>query len=328
MKIAVTGASGHVGANLCRELLQQGHNVKALVHENVKSLEGLEIQFIKGDITEPDSLLALCRDTEIVFHLAAIISVNGNKKELEKINVVGTQLLLETVFHSNVRRLIHFSSIHAIDHNPLDQPMDETRPLVRKPLMAYEATKTAGERLVNDYIKKGLDAVVLNPSAIIGPYDFKPSLVGQVLIRLYNRKLPALVPGGYDWVDVRDVSRTAISAISAGKKGERYILSGSWMSVRDLAALMEDITGRKMVHTMIPMVFARIGVPFIKIHSKLTGQHPLYTFQSLDVLMQGSKKIMNHKAKEQLGFDPRPLRETVADAITWYKENGMLDQGK
>jgi dihydroflavonol-4-reductase len=324
MKIAVTGASGHVGGNLCRELLKQGHQVKALVHKETKSLEGLDLDYVRGDINDADMLQALCQDAEVVVHLAAKISVNGNKRSLEETNVEGTKNLLEAVWNTNVRRLIHFSSIHALDHQPLDQPMDESRSLVKKTLMQYEATKTASERLVSEYVKRGLDAVIMNPTAIIGPYDFKPSLVGQVLIRLYNGSLPALVPGGYDWVDVRDVCKATITTMTKGKSGERYILSGGWLSVKDLALLMEEATGKRMVRFMVPLNIAKIGVPFIKLIAWMTHSHPLYTYQSLDVLMEGNRMINNQKSRDVLGFRPRPLKETLIDTIQWYKENNML----
>lgn len=324
MKIAVTGASGHVGGNLCRELIRQGHKVKALVHNDDRSIRGLNMEFIRGDLASPSSLTELCRDAEIVFHLAAIISIEGKKNLLERINIEGTSNLLEAIKKSSVRRLIHFSSIHALDNTPLDRPMDESRPLVTHALMMYEATKASGDKLVQDSIARGLDAVIINPTAIIGPNDFKPSLVGQVLLRLYKGTLPALVPGGYDWVDVRDVTQGAIAAMEKGGKGQRYILSGNWLSVKDLALLMEEVTGRRMVRLSVPISLAKAGVPFFKVYSLVTRKHPLYTFQSLEVLMNGNRLINNQKARNELGYSPRPLRETITDAIQWFRENNYI----
>jgi len=325
MKIAVTGANGHVGGNLCRALLQQGHQVKALVHKDNSSIRDLNLERIKGDLADPSSLVELCKDAEVVFHLAALISVGGNRKALELTNVTGTRNLIDAMLKSKVSRLVHFSSIHALEHNPVDQPMDETRPLVTKALMMYESTKAKGDLLVQESIGRGIDAVILNPTAILGPFDYKPSLVGQVLLRLYKGTLPALVPGGYDWVDVRDVVQAAISAMTKGKTGERYILSGHWLSVGELARSLEEVTNKEIVKLTIPTSVARIGVPFIKIYSMISGQHPLYTFQSLDVLMNGNRMIINDKARRELDFFPRPIKETLADSIEWFRMNGYLN---
>jgi dihydroflavonol-4-reductase len=324
MNIAVTGANGHVGGNLCRELILQGHSVKVLIYRDDTALQGVDVECVKGDLNNPAVLDRLCKDTEVVIHLAALISIKGKREALEMTNVQGTLNLISAIKRSNVRRLIHFSSIHALDHFPLDKPMDENRHLVEHATMMYESTKAKGDRIVLDHVAQGLDAVILNPTAILGPYDFKPSLMGQVLLRLYNGKLPALVPGGYDWVDVRDIVKATLCAIEHGKKGERYILSGKWTSVKELAEMMEKVTGKRMVHLILPTFLARIGVPFISIYSKLTGQHPLYTYQSLDVLILGNRMISNEKARRELGFSPRPLEETIHDSITWFRENKFL----
>ena len=324
MKIAVSGASGHVGGNLCRELLRRGHHVKALIHKNNRSLHGLDLETVPGDVGDKESLKRLCEGAEVVFHLAALISIAGERKRLESTNVNGTRNLLEAVKDSGVRRLVHFSSIHALDNFPLDQPMDENRPLVSRALMMYESTKADGDRMVQEAMKKGLDAVIINPTAIIGPHDYQPSLVGQVIIRLYNGSLPALVPGGYDWVDVRDVVDGAIAAMEKGKKGDRFILSGEWLSVSGFAGMLEEVTGKRMVRMKLPVWLAKAGVPFIKLYSLAAATHPLYTFQSLDVLTYGNRMINPYKAKSELGYAPRPLRHTLADTVEWFKENGYL----
>ncbi len=296
MKIAVTGANGHVGANLCRSLLAEGHQVKALVHHNTNSLKGLNLEIVQGSLGDLNALRSLCKDTEIVFHLAAMISIDGQKNKLLEVNVEGTKNLIKVIQENGVRRLIHFSSIHALSHFPLDQPMDETRPLVTEGPTWYEITKSKAEKIVLDATKNGLDAVVINPTAVVGPNDFKPSLVGTVLIRLYNKSLPALVPGGYNWVDVRDIVRGAIAAMDKGRKGERYILGGKWVSVMDLATIVGKVTGKRVIKFMIPTPVAKIGVPFIKAYAKITRQEPLYTFESLRTLRDVNKMISYEKA--------------------------------
>lgn len=324
MKIAVTGANGHVGANLCRSLLAEGHQVKALVHNNSNSLKGLDVEIINGNLNDLDSLKRLCKDSEVVFHLAAMISIDGQKEKLLKVNVEGTKNLIKVIQNNGVRRMIHFSSIHALSHFPLDQPMDETRPLVMEGPTWYEITKSKAQKIVLDATKNGLDAVIINPCAIVGPNDFKPSLVGTVLIRLYNKSLPALVPGGYNWVDVRDIVNGVISAMNKGRKGECYILGGKWVSVLELATILEKVTGKKINKFMIPTQVAKIGVPFIKAYATITRQEPLYTFESLRTLRDVNKMISNKKAVTELGYSSRDFEITIRDTIDWFRLNGNI----
>lgn len=324
MKIAVTGANGHVGANLCRSLLSEGHQVKALVHHNVNSLKGLNLDIIQGSLQDLNALRSLCKDSEIVFHLAAMISIDGHKNKLLEVNVEGTKNLIKVIQENGVRRLIHFSSIHALSHFPLDKQMDETRPLVMEGPTWYEITKSRAEKIVLDATLSGLDAVVINPTAIVGPNDFKPSLVGTVLVRLYNNSLPALVPGGYNWVDVRDVVRGAITAMEKGRKGERYILGGKWVSVKDLALIVGKVTGKKITRFTIPTSVAKVGVPFIKAYALIARQEPLYTYESLRTLLEVNTMISHEKAGAEFGYSCRDFEVTIRDTMDWFKLHGYL----
>lgn len=324
MKIAVTGANGHVGANLCRSLLAEGHQVKALIHQNINSLKGLNIEIVQGSLNDLNALRSLCKDAEIVFHLAAMISIDGQKNKLLEVNVEGTKNLILVIQESGARRLIHFSSIHALSHFPLDQPMDETRPLVNEGPMWYEITKSKAEKIVLDATIDGLDAVVINPTAIVGPNDFKPSLVGTALIRLYKNSLPALVPGGYNWVDVRDIVQGAIAAMDKGRKGERYILGGKWVSIKDLALIVEKVTGKRVIKFMIPTPVAKIGVPFIKAYARIAKQEPLYTFESLRALREVNTMISHEKAAAELGYSSRDLEITIRDTMDWFQLHDYL----
>jgi len=325
MKIAVTGANGHVGANLCRTLLAEGHQVKVLVHHSTNSLQGLNLDIVQGRLQDLQSLRSLCKDSEVVFHLAAMISIDGHKNKLMEVNVEGTKNLIKVIQENGVRRLVHFSSIHALSHFPLDQPMDETRPLVMEGPTWYEITKSRAEKIVLDATRDGLNAIVINPTAIVGPNDFKPSLVGTVLIRLYNNSLPALVPGGYNWVDVRDVVQGAVAAMDKGRKGERYIMGGKWVSVKDLAMVVGKVTRKKVIKFMIPTSVAKIGVPFIKAYAKLARQEPLYTFESLRTLVEVNTMISHKKADEELGYSSRDFEITIRDTMEWYKAHGYIE---
>jgi dihydroflavonol-4-reductase len=325
MKIAVTGASGHVGINLCKALVKHGHQVKAFTHIHSHGLKLLPVTIIQGDLLDKNSLTDLLSNVDIVFHLAAKISITGDRDGMvTRINTEGTINLLAASFECKVKRFIHFSSIHAIQQQPESQILDETRPLVNDEGYAYDRSKAAGERAVFEAVRNGLDAVVLSPTAIIGPDDPEPSLSGNAVIDIYNHKIPSLVHGGYDWVDVRDVVAAAISAIDHGKTGEKYILSGQWYSLKEFSELIQLHGGRKTVSTILPMWIARFGLPFITIYSKLSGTKPLYTSESLTIISEGNRKISHSKAKEELNFNPRPLTDTIKDFIAWLRENGNI----
>jgi dihydroflavonol-4-reductase len=323
---AVTGASGHVGNTLCRKLIRQGNTVLALVHRDENDLERMGARIVRGDLLDKQSLENLIRDADVVFHLAAKIAIDErNRYDVIRTNVEGTGNIIEACIGSGKRRFIHFSSIHVFDHFPLDQKLDETRPLIGHSRMIYEHSKTESEKLVLEAAGKGLDAVVLTPTAIIGPYDFKPSLLGRALIQIFRNTLPMLVPGGYNWVDVRDVADAAISAVEKGRQGERYILSGTWLSLIELSQLMSEITRRKTPKRIVPGYVAAIGSPFISVYSRIRKEQPLYTRDSLEILRNSNRNISCKKASEELGYLPRPLEITLKDTFEWFKSNGFIE---
>jgi dihydroflavonol-4-reductase len=262
---------------------------------------------------------------DAVIHLAAKISISRFlTDDLRNTNILGTKNILDASRKHKIKRFIHFSSIHALDNSPLDKPMDETQPMASKNPLPYEMTKAAGEKLVYEACKDGLDASVINPTAILGPHDYKPSLMGQVVMKLYNNSLPALIKGGYDWVDVRDVAIGAVSCIEKGRKGERYILSGKWASLPELSALIGKVSGRKTPGIVVPDWMAKLGVPFMKVMADLKKEHPLYTFESLEIIKMGNTMIRHAKAERELGYTPRELEITVKDTVDWFKNNDFL----
>jgi dihydroflavonol-4-reductase len=323
MKISITGASGHIGTNLCRELLRQKHELKVLVNQYTDSLQELDLEMVQGNLLDPESLSTLAAGSEIFIHLAASISINGNQSILDT-NYQGTVNVINTVRKSGIRRLIHFSSIHAISHDPLNETLDETRPLALEDHIIYNRSKALGEKTVLEAVDGGLDAVIINPTSVMGPNDYKPSLIGQAIIQLYHGKILALIPGGYDWVDVRDVVNGTITAIEKGRKGESYLLSGQYVSLPDLYDMLRRLKENGKSLPVLPFWLAEVGVPFLKIWAKLTGSKPLYTHESVEILKTAHPDISSKKAEKELGYQSRPFKETLRDTITWFRENHYL----
>jgi len=325
MKVAVTGANGHVGSNLCKELLNQGYQVRALTHHHKEAIQDLPVELVQGDILDKDSLRNFLHGVDYCVHLAAIISIKGDADGMVwKINTEGTRNITEAALENKIKRFIHFSSIHAFQQHPVDQPLDETRPLVGSEGFAYDRSKAEGERIVLQAVRNGLDAIVLSPTAIIGPGDPEPGLIGTALLELYHHQIPALVPGGYNWVDVRDVVQGAINALTMGQVGEKYLLSGKWHTLLELSKTVAKVSSAKTPQVVMPLWVAKFGLPFITLYSKVSGVEPLYTRESLQIIAEGNRRISNEKARHALNYSSRSLEESVRDSLNWFKEQGLI----
>jgi dihydroflavonol-4-reductase len=324
MKIAVTGASGHIGNNLCRMLIDRGHQVKAMVHRVAQGLTGLPLESIKGDVTSEPDLEELCHGCEVVFHLAAHISIRKTDPLCRSMNVDSCINLIKAAKSTGVKKIIHFSSIHAFRAQPLTGELNETRELTLNSPFSYDHSKALSQKIMMESSSRQLEIVVLNPTAVIGPNDFKPSLLGNALIRFYRGQNPVLVPGGYNWVDVRDVCTAAVNTIEKGIAGECYLLGGSWQSLGTLALEIEKHGGHKAPWLEIPVWMAQIGAPVINLQSLLTKHAPLYTFASLLTLSNSHRNISSAKAESILRFRPRPFTETISDTMAWFREHNYL----
>lgn len=327
MTVVVTGANGHIGANLVRALLARGRQVRALIHRDRKAIEGLNVETISGDICDLESLYRAFSNADVVFHLAATISLSMYSwSTVATINVVGTRNVVEACLKSGVRRLVHFSSIHALKQEPLDVPVDEGRSLVASHnCPPYDRSKAEGEKEVRRGIEKGLNAVIIYPTGIIGPHDYQPSHFGEVLLTLVCGKLPGLVAGGFNWVDVRDVVDGAIKAEEKAAAGTGYLLSGHWASLPDLAALVAEFSGVPAPGFVCPLWLARAGAPLVTAVDYLTGRRPLYTRASIRALYS-NRNISHEKATRELDYQPRPIRATILDTLRWFEEKGWLAQ--
>ena len=212
----ITGGSGHVGANLSRELLHQGYEVRCIdFDKDHRPFEGLEVELIDGDITNKESLGPAFHGVDVVFHTAALINLDRRYKDLIKlVNVEGTRNVCEAAMKANVKKLVHFSSVDAFYRFPIDEPLYEDRKLIDDAnAMPYDLSKADGHKIVLDYASKGLNASILHPTSIVGPNDFKPGIPMQALVDMANGKRKLMPNWGYNFVDVRDLSKTAVSAV-------------------------------------------------------------------------------------------------------------------
>ena len=325
MTVVVTGASGHVGMNLLRALVAEKRPVRALVHVNHKTVEGLGVEIVQGNISDVDSLCRAFEGAETVYHLAGKITLLKNEWPLVgKINVLGTRNVVDACLRCSVKRLVHFSSIHAMQQEPLDTPVDESRPLIEgRGYPPYDRSKAAGEKEVRKGIEKGLDAVIINPTGIFGPYDYQPSHFGSALLSMANGKMIALIDGGFDWVDARDVVQGAMLAEKMASNGSNYLLSGHWVSMPEIANIIKEITDASITGFVCPMPVARFGAPFATAYNRLLGKRALYTSISIRAL-HSNHNISHEKATRELGYQPRPFRETMVDTLQWFAQNGNL----
>lgn len=322
---AITGATGHVGVTLSRLLLSRGHRVRAIVRKDSEGLKGLDIERVGGDLQNPESLSRAFHGADVVFHAAARISITRtDMAQVAETNIGGTRNVIAACRASGVRRLVHFSSIEALRPQPPDSPVDEERPFVdAHPASPYAISKAQAEGEVRRAIAAGMDAVILNPTAIVGPWDYKPSLLGSAIMSIADGRLPMLVDGGFDWVDVRDVAEAALAAAERAPAGSRYLVGGRWASMAELAQLVCTVTGARLPRLTCPFWIAQAWAPVSSALSRVVGKTPLFTGYSLGVL-RAYRTVSHDRAARELGYRPRDLEETIKDACAWFEVNGYL----
>jgi dihydroflavonol-4-reductase len=282
----------------------------------------LEAVLVQGDITDPDSLVRAFTGAEAVFHFAGSISLQPDSwREMEAINITGTHNVVKACLQCRVPRLVYCSSIHALEQEPLSLPVDEKRDWnTGRRASPYDRSKAQAEMAVQAGISAGLDAVILNPTAVVGPNDYKPSYVGRSILQLTRGEIPVLVQGGFDWVDARDVAFGAIQAWLKAPQGRRYILSGHWMSVRDVARLVAQESGRSAPRLVVPLWLAYLVVPIFARFYRLYGRNPIFTRVSLQAL-RSNRHVQHDRAARELGYTARSMEETINDTLAWFKAN-------
>jgi dihydroflavonol-4-reductase len=257
----------------------------------------------------------------MVYHLAARISLaTGPDPETERVNLEGTQNVLAAIRRSGTARLVYASSVYALRKPPDGTPVDETQPF--EPLQcqgAYDRSKAMASLAVQRAVAEGLDAVILCPTAVTGPYDFHGSEAGRA-IRLYMRPgLKFYVEGAYDFVDVRDAAEGFILAAAQGRRGESYILSGDRLTVQEMIQTVWAVAAGWHASLKVPLWLAYWAADLMPFYNRLTGARPLFTRYSLDAI--GSNSHISHaRASRELGFHPRPARYALADAARWFQQ--------
>jgi dihydroflavonol-4-reductase len=325
--VAVTGATGHVGNVLVRELVRREQEVRAVVHprETTEPIAGLDTEVVRADVRDPGSLAAAFFGADIVYHLAGIVTISGGQTRLlHQVNVLGARNVARACLEAGVRRLVYTSSVHALEVPPPGVSLCETTEFHPDALDGdYARSKARASIEIQKSVEQGLDAVMVFPSGVIGPYDFRLSEMGQLVLDCCTGHLSAYVDGGYDFVDVRDVVTGLLSVADRGRTGEGYIFSGEAITVRGLLDLIERISGVGSRPGRLPMWIARFAAVLAPVYYRLRRSKPRFTSYSLRVL--ASNCLMSHaKASRELGYAPRPLAETVRNTIEWFVATGRL----
>ena len=329
MKTAlITGGSGHVGANLVRELTARDYKVRCIDFDgDHRAFDGYDVELFKGSVTDIESLDKAFAGVDVVFHTAAIISLERkNRNLIRSVNVDGTKNVCEMALKHNVQKLIHFSSVDAFIREPLDDPLLEDRPLVVDPnTVPYDLSKADAQRIVLDFCNKGLDASIIHPSGIFGPNDFKPSLFGQEFIKIANGKRPYSINVGYDYVDVRDLCTTAVNCVEQGRSKQNYIVGGNYMDFVYMADIISDELGKKLLRGTIPFFTIYLSLPFYFLQSIMSNSPRAITLDSIHTIKVQNKNIPSKLSKDELGHYPRPIVETISDTIRFFKDSKFIN---
>jgi len=323
MKILVTGATGFVGSAIAIQLLEAGHEVRVLVRKtsDQSNLATLPIKPVTGDLVDRRSLEQAMSGCEALFHVAADYRIWAPRPQvLYDHNVTGTRNIMRAALDAGIGRIVYTSSVAVLGNTGDGTPASENTPVTLNDMIGhYKRSKFLAEREVRELIEKeGLPAVIVNPSTPIGPRDIKPTPTGRMIEQAARGKIPAFVDTGLNIVHVDDVAAGHLLAFDRGEIGERYILGGEDMSLRDILAVIAGLTGRRAptIELKREMVYPVAWVA--QAWARLTGgREPLTT---VDGLRMSSKRMFfsSDKARETLGYAPRPAANALADAVEWF----------
>ena len=327
----VTGAAGHLGNVLARELVRLKQRVWVFIMPHEKNhVEGVEKIFY-GDVTQKNSLMPPFIEAKgsefIVIHCAGIVSIQSafSQKQID-VNVGGTKNVADLCEEYKISRLIYISSVHALPEGPPDIRIKETKQFDPDQVVGqYAKTKAEATAYVLEVGSRGLHVNVVHPSGLIGPYDYGRGPMTTMIEDYAKGRLTSGMVGGYDFADVRDVVQGIISCSLLGRSGETYILSNEYYKIRELLEILQKITGRKSIRSYLPLWFVRIVAPLAELHYKVRKQPPLFTRYSIYTLSTDTH--YNHeKATKELGYTTRDMKETLRDTYLWLKEQGRVSE--
>jgi dihydroflavonol-4-reductase len=319
--VLVTGATGHIGNVLVRQLNTIGVRPRILVlkGESLEPVKGLEYEAKTGDICDPESLDQAFEGIDTVFHLAGLITIMpGRNKVVEQVNIGGTKNVIESCKKHGVKRLVYTSSIHALSRIPKGKAIDESVSFdPNNPYGAYDRSKAIASILVREANSSGLETVIACPTGVIGPYDFRISEMGRLIQDCISSRNLLYIDGAYDFVDVRDVASGLIQAWLKGLPGKTYILSGHKISVGNLIHSVNRFTNRKPLIQKIPLQLAKLVASLAPLYYRLANLKPRFTPYSIEVL-QSNCDISNGLATRELGYATRPMDESLFETVRWF----------
>lgn len=333
--LVVTGAGGFLGGHVCRAARSRGYAVVAAFRpgSDTESVEGLDVQVRRADLLDPDALShlfdGLDPDDVTVVHCAAMVSIASKvSPQLRAVNVDGTRNLIEVCRARRVRRLVYVSSVHAIPSRPADQPIREVTTFDPDVVSGgYAKTKAEATALV---LAAGgdLDVVVVHPSGLVGPVDYRGGALTTATRQSAAGLLSMRISGGYDFVDVRDVAQAVLAAAERGRRGECYLLTGRFLPISELMTIAASAAGRPGPRVELPGRMADVVAPWVERVSLALRVQPTVTPYSLQTL-RSNARFDSAKARIDLYFDPRDPRESVRDAVAWLIEtNRVRAQGR
>lgn len=317
----MTGATGFVGSAMARRLLRDGHSVRVLARpgSDRRNLQDLDVEIVEGDLTRPASLLPACEGCDALFHIAADYRLwVRDPAELYRSNVEGTRAILDAARRVGVPRIVYTSSVATLGIPKDGTPGSETTPVTVGDMIGhYKRSKFLAEEVAKAFAAEGLPVVIVNPSTPIGPYDIKPTPTGRIVRDAMAGRLPAYVDTGLNIVHVDDVAEGHWLAYERGVIGERYILGGFNMSLRDVLTDIADIAGRSPPKVRLPHAVVMPIAYAAEAWARLTGMNPIATVEEVRM----SKKRMfftSAKAERELGYTARPARLALEDAVRWF----------
>jgi len=320
--VAVTGASGFIGSAVVRALLARGRTVRALVEPGAKdlpNLEGLDVDVRACDVTDEASVRKGLEGAKSLYHLAAIYKLwTPDPEPLFRVNVEGTTCVLLAAIAARVERVVFTSSIMAVGLGGDEEKSYDLFDMAG----TYTLTKYLSERVAMRFARAGLPLVVVNPGMPFGPRDRGPTPTGQVVLRFLKREVPLLGAGSLSVVDVDDCAEGHVLAEERGRIGERYILTGHDVTLRELAEHIARIANVKVPKIALPKAIGLRAAAVMEAGARRSGKEPLVTYKEA-AFTSSSPHFSNEKAKRELGFKVRPLDETLSRAIAYFKENGM-----